>query len=510
MARTVAVTALCAGAIPATAAAATATRTASDLAGAIATDGTTVTGSSFVEIPADTSASHASAGIAAVYGTNEDPQDGTTMAVLSNGTVLGPNDPGGTSDRAGLDQGSAARGGFDVTILRLNLAVAAPANCLAIQFDFFTNDFAVAPTADFADGFFAELDPAAPWSLGASGATSAPDDFAVDQASQTISIAQAFLGMGFNGLPVAQNAVGTGYGGALDWATAVTPVTPGAHVLDLSIFDRGDHTQDSAVLLDNLRLLRRSAGHCPRRIVVGADLVAPTVSMTTPATDVSGTATSATFGGLAGTEDADATSVTLNLYAGAAAEGTAVRTVTAPVSSGAWQATAVDLAPGTYTAQAQQTDDGGNVGVTATRSVTVLDPTTPSGPGDTPPPATQSTPAPVVPAPRLTSAPKRPRLANVVVSGSSLRYTASAAGRLKLKIERLSHGHLRGHTCSLTSHHGRACTKATTVLSKTVSAKSGAGKLHLTKLKRGSYRLTITLTASGVTSSTTTRTFRVT
>ncbi len=506
------------GAAPATAPAATVTvtRTASDLAGAISTDATTVNSSSFVEIPPDGGAAHATAGTSAAYGPNVVAQDGPTFAVLSNGTVALPSDPG-FSPRTGVDLGTAARGGFDVTILRLNLAVAAPANCLAIQFDFFSNDFAVDPMTTFADGFLAELDPAAPWSLGAAGATTAPDNFAVDAQSHSVSIYLAPLGtLGFNGLPVAQNATGTGYPGALDWATAVTPVTPGAHTLDLSIFDRADHTQDSAVLLDNLRLLHRTAGNCPRQIVIGADLVAPAVSMTTPATDVSGAATSASFGGLAGTAADDAASVTLKLYAGTTAAGTAIQTITAPVSAGAWQATTVGLVPGTYTAQAEQTDAQGNVGVTATRTVTVLSPTAPPASDGGAPPTTNPTPAPIAPAPAATVpaptlTPKRPTLAAVRVSGTSLLYTASAAGRLKLKIERLDRGHLRGRKCSLTIHHGRACTKATTAVSETVTAKKGAGKLRLPhgKLKRGSYRLMISLTASGATSATTTKTFSV-
>jgi hypothetical protein len=496
------------GVAPATAAAVTVTHTASDLAGAISTDATTVTGSSFVEIPGP---GGATAGTATNYGPNVAPLDGTTFAVLSNGSVVLPTDPGAPADRAGLNVGTTVRGGQDVTILRLNLAVPAPANCLAIGFDFFSNDFAVAP-GTFADGFFAELDPTAPWSLGAGGATTAPDNFAVDASSQIVSVALAPLGtMGFNGAPLAQNAAGTGYPGALDWATAMTPVTPGTHTLDLSIFDRGDHIEDSAVLLDNLRLVRRTGGNCPRQIVIGADLVAPAVSMTTPPTDTSGVETSPTFGGPAGTDPNDAPSVTLRVFAGPAIAGAPVRLVVAPVSSGTWQATAADLAPGTYTAQAEQTDAAGNVTDTATRTVTVLSPVTPPPSGGGAPATTDTTPAPTVPASTPARTPKRPTLAAVRVSGDSLLYTASVAGRLKLKLERLSHGHLRGHTCSLTTHRGRACTKATTVVSETVSAKTGAGKLRLPhgKLKRGSYRLTITLTAGGATSVTTTKTFTV-
>ena len=41
------------------------------------------------------------------------------------------------------------------------------------------------------------------------------------------------------------NALGTGYLGALGFATAQTPVSPGSHTLDLSILDRGDGDYDS-------------------------------------------------------------------------------------------------------------------------------------------------------------------------------------------------------------------------------------------------------------------------
>ncbi|UUZ61291.1 PxKF domain-containing protein [Nocardioides sp. B-3] len=51
----------------------------------------------------------------------------------------------------------------------------------------------------------------------------------------------------------AANAAGTTYDGATPLLTAATPVTPGAHTLYLSIFDRGDAIPDSAVMVDNLR-----------------------------------------------------------------------------------------------------------------------------------------------------------------------------------------------------------------------------------------------------------------
>lgn len=82
--------------------------------------------------------------------------------------------------------------------------------------------------------------------------------------------------------------------------------------------------------------------------------------------------TTPTFSGSADTRAGDIQSVTLKVYAGSEATGKALRTVTVGVSGGLWSAGPVASLPdGTYTAQAQQQDEAGNVGFSAEGTFTI-------------------------------------------------------------------------------------------------------------------------------------------
>jgi hypothetical protein len=92
-----------------------------------------------------------------------------------------------------------------------------------------------------------------------------------------------------------------------------------------------------------------------------------------------------TFGGGAGTSAGDDESLTLQIYAGEAASGSPVRTLSVTSHGGAWSATptpAEHLGDGTYTAQAEQSDQAGNTGKSAASTFVV----------DTTPPAVSLTP----------------------------------------------------------------------------------------------------------------------
>ncbi|MGP0100597.1 MAG: Ig-like domain-containing protein, partial [Solirubrobacteraceae bacterium] len=97
-----------------------------------------------------------------------------------------------------------------------------------------------------------------------------------------------------------------------------------------------------------------------RTFTVDAD--APKVTLTSPATGSTAAATSQTVAGAAGTEAGDLETVAVHLYAGSTATGTPVQTISAQQSKGSWSATFGGLSPGTYTAEAEQSDDVGNVG----------------------------------------------------------------------------------------------------------------------------------------------------
>jgi hypothetical protein len=136
---------------------------------------------------------------------------------------------------------------FDVSVLKVDLDVAASANCLTFDFQFYSEEFAEFVNTEFNDAFIAELD-SSTWTTSGS-AISAPDNFAFDPSGDVISVNSS----GNTSMNTA-NAAGTTYDGATPLLSASKQVTPGTHSLYLSIFDQGDRILDSAVFLDNLRV----------------------------------------------------------------------------------------------------------------------------------------------------------------------------------------------------------------------------------------------------------------
>src|SRR5918996_2640950 len=109
----------------------TATRSAPDLAGAIATEANVVTGASFVTIPPSGSPTAVSTTPLAGF-----PTHGGSYTILTTGdaTIAGnPNDAASSGASIG---GGNVRGDtdFDVTILKIDVNVPAGRNCL--RFDF--------------------------------------------------------------------------------------------------------------------------------------------------------------------------------------------------------------------------------------------------------------------------------------------------------------------------------------------------------------------------------------
>lgn len=89
------------------------------------------------------------------------------------------------------------------------------------------------------------------------------------------------------------------------------------------------------------------------------DTVAPAVSI---ASEMSPTASNRpSFSGEAGVAPGDLATVTLKIYAGAGVSGSPLRTIAVPGSGSSWASGPVEpLEDGTYTAQAEQTDEAGN------------------------------------------------------------------------------------------------------------------------------------------------------
>ena len=92
----------------------------------------------------------------------------------------------------------------------------------------------------------------------------------------------------------------------------------------------------------------------------------PTVTLTAPANGSATNDTTPTLSGAADNSTGDNPTITIKIYSGSTATGTAVQTLTATRSGTTWTKTATALAQGTYTAvQATQTDTSGNTGTSS-------------------------------------------------------------------------------------------------------------------------------------------------
>ena len=110
------------------------------------------------------------------------------------------------------------------------------------------------------------------------------------------------------------------------------------------------------------------------------DTAAPAVSLTPVATPTNDPTPS--FGGSAGVAAGDNASVTLKVYSGTSPSGSPVRTLHATPSGATWATSSGEvLGDGTYTAQAEQSDEAGNTATSAPSTFTV----------DATPPAVQIT-----------------------------------------------------------------------------------------------------------------------
>ena len=345
-------------ALPASAGAAiTTTRDATLLTGAMAAPGAqgAISAASFTEIPPD-GTPHAI--VDSTLGGF--PTDGETFAILSTGDAALADDANTGTDDGASDGGPQGHGdpadpqiapgnAYDTSILRVDFTTPPTANCLAFGFRFLSEEFPENVGNVVNDGFIAQLDTSS-WIAYEDGSISAPGNFAFDDQDAVISINTTGAS--------AEEATGTTYDGATPLLSAARELTPGPHSLYLSIFDQDDLIFDSAVFVDRLTFLATEPGGCVRG--AQADETAPAVSL---AVNPNGDAP--ILSGSAGDAPGDASTVTVNVFAGAAATGTPVQTLTTTRSGAAWQVAAATLPDGQYTARAEQADTAGNTGLSA-------------------------------------------------------------------------------------------------------------------------------------------------
>lgn len=183
------------------------------------------------------------------------PRSGNSYMILSNGDATLADNPNKSESTGRTAGGPAIRGNRDVTIFRMNIRVPKGRNCLSFRFRFLTEEFPEFVGTEFNDGFIAELDEST-WDSRAVGnpKIDAPRNFAFDSDGNPITV----NGVGAANVTKAR-AKGTTYDGATRILRASTRVTPGGHVLYLSIFDQGDRQYDSSVFIDRLTYAKRSS-----------------------------------------------------------------------------------------------------------------------------------------------------------------------------------------------------------------------------------------------------------
>ncbi len=224
---------------------------ASALATAMAADPSTVAGAHFVTRP-PFGTPNAVADTLSFF-----PTHGSDFAILSTGDATIADDANVNGFSGTDDGGPNIRGNtdFDVTILAVDLNVPAGRNCVQFDFAFYSEEFPEWVGTAYNDAFIAELD-STTWTTSGSS-ISAPDNFAFDADGNPVTINSTGVA-GMNAL----NASNTTYDGATVLLQAARQITPGSHTLYFSIFDQGDHIYDSAVFLDNLRLLTLDPAQC--------------------------------------------------------------------------------------------------------------------------------------------------------------------------------------------------------------------------------------------------------
>jgi hypothetical protein len=109
-------------------------------------------------------------------------------------------------------------------------------------------------------------------------------------------------------------------------------------------------------------------------VTFSIDITPPVVTLSAPINGSSTGSTSQVVAGSAGTASGDSSTVQVHLFGGTTPATQALETLVVPASNGSWSATFGGLGAGTYTVQAEQRDEAGNVGLSAAATFTVKPP----------------------------------------------------------------------------------------------------------------------------------------
>ena len=278
------------------------------------------------------------------------PRDGPTYVILSSGDATQALPGGAPSATNGGDPTATRPDVFDVTTLVVGTREPG-ANCIAVTFRFLTSE---SPGSHILDGFIAELG-GSDWTSTPGGAIVAPRNIAYDSAGGVLNTESS----GETRLSP-EEASGTGYGMATVPLTAAAPIPGDWRYLYLSVFDRSDALQDSAVFIDHFVVLPTRQGGCPTGARSDGD--DPIVAIDAPAQGSASSDRTPVINGSGGTAARDASRLTLTLYSGGSVAGNPVQTLPVTVNNGRWSREVAPLPPGLYTARAEQVDASGNVG----------------------------------------------------------------------------------------------------------------------------------------------------
>jgi hypothetical protein len=184
------------------------------------------------------------------------PRHGKRFAILATGDALLADDENVDGSTGVENGGSSIRGSHgsrDVTIFRIALQVPRRASCLSLRFRFLSEEFPEFVNNVYNDAFIAELD-TSNWNTVSENDPKivATWNFAADAKGNPISVNAVG-----DASVKASRARGTTYDAATRLLRASTPVSPGRHVVYMSIFDQGDRIYDSAVFVDRLTLDNR-------------------------------------------------------------------------------------------------------------------------------------------------------------------------------------------------------------------------------------------------------------